>query len=189
MTSPLDANAHDPRHGGPSFPLANRLERVGFVIIWRLLAWLLPPPFGWGWRRLLLRLFGATIASGAKVYPSARIWLPRNLTIGAWGSIGPGAICYNQAPITLGESAIISQRAFLCAGDHDHRAASHQLITNPITIGANAWVAAEAFVGPGVTVGPQAILGARGCAMKDIPASTIWAGNPATQVGERKAPA
>jgi putative colanic acid biosynthesis acetyltransferase WcaF len=186
MTEPLDAAQHDPIHGGPSFSLANRAERASFAVVWRLAAWLLPPPLGWGWRRLLLRMFGAQIGSNARIYPTARIWLPRNLVMEAWSSIGPGVQCYNQARITLGAGAIVSQRASLCAGDHDHRDPAHQLVTRPILIGARAWIAAEAFVGPGVAIGSGAVLGARGCAMKDIPAETVWAGNPAQQIAVRQ---
>ena len=186
MTDPLDARETNSALGGPSFSLGNRLERFAFQLVWRLLAWVLPPPIGWGWRRILLRLFGARIGEGAKVYPSTRIWLPRNLTMEAWSSIGPGADCYCQAPISLGERAIVSQRAYLCSGDHDHRNPAHQLVARPIPIGANAWIAAEAFVGPGVSVGAGAVLGARGCTMKDIPAGTVWAGNPARPVAERE---
>lgn len=187
MSEPLDAARHDSRRGGPSFSLGNRIERAIFSVVWRLLGWIIPPPFGWGWRRFLLQAFGARIGAGARVYPSARIWLPRHLVMAPWSSIGPGVQCYNQARITLGEGAIVSQRAFLCSGDHDHRDPAHQLVTRPILIEAGAWIAAEAFVAPGVTVGVGAVLGARGCAVKDIPANTVWAGNPAQQVGMRQA--
>ena len=135
---------------------------------------------------MLLRLFGAQLDRQARVYPSARIWLPRNLVMCGWASLGPGVRCYNQARITLEEGAIVSQRAFLCSGDHDHRDPAHQLITRPIFVGAGAWVAAEAFVGPGVTVGQGAVLGARGVATRDLPAGTVWAGNPAVQIAERR---
>lgn len=185
MTGPLDARASDPLHGGPSFPLGNRIERALFRVTWATLAWLVPPPFGWGWRRMLLRMFGASIAGTARVYPSARIWLPRNLAMAEWAALGPGVQCYNMAAISLGEGAIVSQRAFLCGGDHDILDPSHQLVVRPIRIGAEAWIAAEAFVGPGVTVGERAVLGARGCATCDLPPGTIWAGNPARQLGTR----
>ncbi|WP_435419277.1 putative colanic acid biosynthesis acetyltransferase [Parerythrobacter aurantius] len=185
MSEPLDARTHDPVHGGPSFSLANRIERALFAVVWLLLARILPPPFGWAWRRTLLRLFGASLAPHARIYPSARIWLPRNLTMDAWSTLGPGVQCYNQAPVAIGTGAVVSQRAFLCTGDHDYRHPAHQLVTRPIAIGAKAWIAAEAFVGPGVTVGEAAVLGARGCATRDLPAGTVWAGNPAQQVSTR----
>jgi putative colanic acid biosynthesis acetyltransferase WcaF len=48
-----------------------------------------------------------------------------------------------------------------------------------------AWVAAEAFVGPGVTVGEGAVLGARGVAFKALEPWTVYAGNPAQPLKKR----
>lgn len=185
MSDPLDASATRPLEGGPSFSLANRIERAVFAICWIVLGRLVPPPFGKGWRRFMLRLFGANIAKGANIYPTARIWLPRHLVMEEGSTIGPKVDCYNMAPITLRKGAIVSQRAYLCAGDHDHRDPHFQLVTRPIELGAHSWVAAEAFVAPGVTLGEGAVLAARGVAVKDMPAWTVWGGNPAKQIGER----
>ena len=186
MTDPLDAGATRPLDGGPSFSLANRIERAAWKFAWTLFGRIVPPPFGWGWRRFLLRLFGAQIERGARVYGSASIWLPRHLVMDRGATIGPGVDCYNMAPIRLGRHAIVSQRAYLCAGDHDHRDPDFQLVTRPIHLGAHSWVAAEAFVAPGITVGEGAVLAARGAAIRDLPAWTVWGGNPAKQISTRE---
>jgi len=140
-----------------------------------------PRPF-WGWRRFLLRLFGASIGPEVHVYPSARITMPWNLEIGASAAVGDRAILYALGPITIGARATVSQGAHLCAGTHDISDPTRPLLKPPITIGSDAWVCADAFVGPGVTVGDGAIVGARTVAMKDVPAQTIVAGNPARQI-------
>ena len=185
MTDLLDAARSNPREGGASFSLANRLERAAFCLVWTLLARWTPRPGFHGWRRLILRLFGARIGKGAVIHPSVTIWLPRHLVMGRYAALAHGVDCYNMAPIELGDYATVSQRAFLCAGNHDHRDPDFQLVTAPIRIGAHAWVAAEAFVGPGVSVGDGAVLAARGCASRDLAPWTIHAGNPAVQVGTR----
>ena len=185
MTQPLDAGDTRPMEGGPSFSLGNRIERAAWQVVWAVLGRIVPPPFGWRWRRLLLNLFGARLAPGARVYGSARVWLPRHLEMEAGATLGPGVECHNMAPIRIRRHAIVSQRAFLCAGDHDHRDPDFQLITRPIEIGAHGWVAAEAFVAPGVTIGAGAVLAARGAAVRDLPEWTVWGGNPAKQIGER----
>lgn len=180
----LDARESKPLAGGPSFSLANRLTRLAFGAIWLLLARWTPRPFN-PWRILLLRLFGARIGRGVMVYGSARIWLPAHLEMADGSTLGPGVECYAMAPISIGSGAIISQRAHLCAGTHDHRDPAFQLYARPIRIGDGAWIAAEAFVGPGVTVGEGAVLGARGCAFADLEPWTVYSGNPAVALGPR----
>lgn len=181
----LDARTTRQAEGGASFPLRHRLFRLVWGIAWLLLARWTPPPLH-RWRAWLLRRFGARIAPGARVYGAARIWYPPNLTMGRYATLGPGADCYNQAPIVIGERAIVSQGAFLCAGTHDIRDPDFQLVTRPIAIGARAWIAADAFVGPGVSVGEGAVLGARGVAMRDLDPWQVYAGNPARHLKPRE---
>lgn len=181
----LDARESDPLRGGASFSLKNRIVRALWVVSWLLLAsW--TPRFFHPWRRMLLRLFGAEIGDRADVVGSARVWLPSNLSLGERVLIGPKVNCYTQAPIRIGACAMVSQGAFLCAGTHDPDDPNLQLVARPITIGRGAWIAAEAFVGPGAIVEDGAVLGARGVAFGRLKAMTIYAGNPAQPVGQRK---
>ena len=139
----------------------------------------------WAWRRGLLRLFGAQIGRRAQIYPTARISIPWNLSIGHDSAIGDHAIVYALGPITIGTRTTISQGAHLCAGTHDYRDPTMPLIKPTITIGDDAWICADAFVGPGVTVGPCTIVGARAVVVKNVAANLIVAGNPARVVKPR----
>jgi putative colanic acid biosynthesis acetyltransferase WcaF len=125
------------------------------------------------------------VARGAAVYPGARIWYPRNLRMGPFACLGQGVTCYNMALIVLEDHVVVSQGAHLCSGDHDIRDPFFQLTIRPIVLRRECWIAAEAFVGPGVTVGDGAVLGARGVAMKDLQPWAVYVGNPAQQVGMR----
>lgn len=180
----LDARETSPRTGGVSFSFGSRLTRAAFVLCWTLLAAWTPPPLR-GWRRLILRAFGARMGKGANVYASVRIWHPAFLVMGDHATLGRRVNCYNQARVTLSDFAVVSQDATLCAGTHDYEDPEFQLHTRPITLGAHCWVAAEAFVGPGVTVGADAVLGARGVAMRDLEPGMVYAGNPAVAVKPR----
>lgn len=141
----------------------------------------------WGWRRLILRLFGARIGIGAHICPSVRIAIPWHLDIGEDAGVGDRVILYSLGRIEIGKAATISQGAHLCAGTHDYSDSTLPLLKMPITIGPGAWICADAFIGPGVTVGDLAIVGARAVTMKDVPASTIVAGNPAHVIRKRPA--
>lgn len=138
-----------------------------------------------GWRCWLLRRFGAQIGPHVRIYSSACIYMPWNLTMEAWSTIGEDAYVYNLGPVVIGARATVSQRAHLCAGTHDYTRPDFPLLKPPIYIGADAWICADAFVGPGVHVGEGAVVGARAVAMRDVPAWMVVAGNPARVIKER----
>lgn len=158
----------------------SRREQAGRVL-WALAMPLfrLSPRTFWGWRRVLLRAFGAGVGQGVHVYPTTRITIPWNLVLGDGCAVGDHAILYALGHITLGPRATVSQHAHLCAGSHDLTHPARPLIKPPIVIGADAWIAADAFVGPGVTVGDGAIVGARAVVVKNVNSGHVVAGNPA----------
>lgn len=137
------------------------------------------------WRRFLLRLFGAHIGKQVHIYNTAHIYLPWNLQIDDWSSIGEHALIYNLGAVRIGRKVTISQRAHLCAGTHDYNDPAFSLIKMPIEVGDHAWVCTDAFVGPGVTVGVGAVAGARAVVVKDVEPWNVVAGNPAKPIKTR----
>jgi len=164
----------------------SRKEQIGRVL-WAAVQPLFrfsPRPC-WGWRRFLLRAFGARIGREVHVDPSVRITIPWNLEVGDWSAIGFDALIYSLGPVRLGQRVTVSQRAHLCAGSHDFRDPAMPLIKPPITIHDDAWICADVFVGPGVEVGAGAVVGARGVVVENVQAWSIVVGNPARSVGVR----
>lgn len=174
----LDAKKNSTITSGASFTLRNRLYRLIWILIWKSFASWTPPAFR-RWRIALLRFFGAEIHWTAQIYSSCEIWYPPNLLMEEFSCLGPRVRCYNIAPIRIGSRSIVSQGAFLCTGSHNYRDENFQLIASSINIGSHVWIAAEAFVGPGIKVGDRAVLGARGVAFRDLNAGKIYIGNPA----------
>jgi len=168
----------------PPPSMANKIARAAWAMVRVLLFRPTPAPLH-AWRRLLLRGFGARVGSRVAIYPSATIWAPWNLTIEVGATIGGNAIIYNVDRITIGEFAVISQGAHLCSASHAHESAAFELVTAPIRIEEDAWVAAEAFVGPGVTIARGAVVGARAVVVRNVDERAIVAGNPARVVGSR----
>ena len=157
-------------------------------VLWALVqpAFRLSPRPLFGWRRFLLRLFGARVGAHVHVYPSTRIEMPWNLTVGDWSSIGERVHVYNLGAVTVGQRATVSLGALLCAGSHDHRRANLPLLRPTIQLGDDTWICAEAFIGGGVTVGAGAVVAARAVATRDVPEWAIVAGNPARVVARRE---
>jgi putative colanic acid biosynthesis acetyltransferase WcaF len=143
-----------------------------------------------GFRAWLLRLFRADIAAPGRVviFPTARILFPWNLTLAERAMVGPHVVLYNVAPITLRRGANVSQNCHLCAGTHDFTQWSMPLIARPIVIGENAWLGADVFIGPGVTVGELCVVGARAVVVRDLPANKICVGQPCRPIKDRPAP-
>jgi putative colanic acid biosynthesis acetyltransferase WcaF len=163
------------------------MRRATWNAVWFLFASWTPPAFH-PWRRCLLRLFGAKIASVCDVRGSAKVWYPPNLRLAQGALIAERVNCYNMAMVNLGENALVSQGAHLCAGNHDIDSADFQLIAKPINLGPRSWVAADAFVAPGVTLGEGSVLGARAAAFADLQPWTLYIGNPAQAKRARKRP-
>ena len=185
MSTPLVANdKQSPLFGAPSFSRTHRIKRAIWFLVWGLFASWTPAPMH-RWRVFLLKLAGANVHSTVHVYGSTRVWYPPDLVMEANSCLGPRVNCYNMAPIRIGAGAIVSQGASLCAGTHDTTDPQFQLIVKPIDIGAKAWIAAEAFVGPGVSIGNGAIIGARAVLFKDALANGVYVGNPANLIKYR----
>jgi putative colanic acid biosynthesis acetyltransferase WcaF len=124
-------------------------------------------------------LFGARIERGAVIHASTRVWAPWYLEMGPHSCLSHQVDCYSVDTIRIGAYATISQYSFLCAASHDPDSSDMTLTTGPIIIGDHAWVAADVFIAPGVTVGEGAVIGARSSVFKDVPSWTIVTGNPA----------
>jgi putative colanic acid biosynthesis acetyltransferase WcaF len=139
-----------------------------------------------GWRRIILRTFGAKVGVGCRIDPSARIWAPWNLDMGDYVCLGESVDLYSVDTIKIGNKVTISQRVFVCTASHDIAYLDRPLVHAPIVVCDHAWVAAEVMLHPGVTVGEGAVIAARAVLRNEAPNWTVWAGNPAREVGRRR---
>lgn len=135
--------------------------------------------------RALLCLFGAKMGYRSMVYGTANVFAPWNLVVEDHSCIGPHVNVYNKDMIIVHDHSIVSQGAYLCSASHDYTDSSHPLITKPIIIGSNVWIAADAFVGMGVEIGEGAIVGARAAIFKNVEPWSVVGGNPARFIKKR----
>jgi putative colanic acid biosynthesis acetyltransferase WcaF len=162
----------------------DRLRRMLWSFSWLLLGRASPNALH-PWRRWLVRAFGAQVGKGVHIYPGARIWAPWNLRMENRSCLANGVGCYNVAPIEIGEDAVISQDVYLCTATHDYNDPAFPLLIAPITIEARAWVAAGAFLSPGIIIHRGAVVGARSVVTANVPAWSVVAGNPARVIKSR----
>ena len=160
------------------------LLRIAWEYIGSPIFRITPRPL-WEVRVALLRLFGGVVGKGVHICPSVRIAIPWNLHIGDLSAVGEYTTLYSLGKIRVGLRATISQGSHLCAGTHDYTELDFPLRKADIVIGNGAWICADAFIGPDVTIGDLAIVGARAVVMRDVMPSAIVVGNPARRVGTR----
>lgn len=139
-----------------------------------------------GFRCWLLRLFGATIGKGVVIRPTARFTYPWNVTIGDYSWIGDDVVLYSIDRIEIGCHSVVSQKSYLCTGSHDIDKISFDLISAPIQIGNGVWIATDCFVGAGVTIGANSVIGARSSVFRDLAAEQVAWGTPCVARYERK---
>lgn len=165
-------------------PKPHRLRRILWAAINASLFRWLPGHIGWPLRKVLLRLFGARLGRHSYVYASCRIYAPWMLEMGR-ALLGPRTEVYNRAFVTIGDDSIISQGAFICSASHDISSLMLPPVLSPVTIGNNVWVAANAFIGPGVELGDGVVVGATASVYRSVEPWTVVGGNPARPIKKR----
>jgi putative colanic acid biosynthesis acetyltransferase WcaF len=137
------------------------------------------PQFMYGWRRWLLRMFGAKIGRGVLLRPSVEITYPWKVSIGDWSWIGDNVKLYSLGEIEIGDNVVISQNSYLCTGSHDFSRPTFDIFSKRIVIESQSWIAADVFVAPGVKIGQGVVVGARSTVLHDLPPMMVCYGNPA----------
>lgn len=160
-----------------------------FILFWWLVqALAFPLSFhnSHGFRCWLLRLFGAKIGKGVMIRPTARFTYPWKIAIGDYSWIGDDVVLYSLDRITIGSQCVISQECYLCTGSHNFHDVAFNLVTAPIVIGNGVWIATDCFIAPGMTIGANAIIGARSSVFSNIPEEQVAWGTPCKPRYQRK---
>lgn len=139
-------------------------------------------------RNILLRLFGAEIGRNSKIFPTVKITHPWLLKVGDNTVISWNVTIYNLALLEIGNDTIISQNVHFCGGSHDYKSKGFELIRSKIKICDNVWIAADAFIGPSVTVQSNCIIAARSVCVKNIEPNSMVGGNPACLIKKFEKP-
>jgi putative colanic acid biosynthesis acetyltransferase WcaF len=180
---PIDSAGN---HAARKYSRGEQLRRV----LWSAGIWLirLSPRPCFGWRRVVLRAFGARVGAHVNIYSSTHLYMPWNVAIGDWSALGEHVFVYSLGKVTIGKNVTLSYRSHVCAGTHDLNDPKLPLRKPPVVIEDGVWVGTEAFIGPGVTVGGGAVVGARAVVVKDVTPLDVVAGNPARPVSRRRLP-
>ena len=139
----------------------------------------------YGWRRFLLRLFGAKIGKNVIIRPTAKITYPWKVTIGDYSWIGDEVVLYSLGNIKIGENTVISQRSYICTGTHDYNSEDFRIYAEDIKIGSKCWLATDVYVAPGTTIKDGVVVGARSSVFSDLDGNKVYVGSPAKSIKKR----
>ncbi|WP_298946007.1 putative colanic acid biosynthesis acetyltransferase [uncultured Polaribacter sp.] len=144
------------------------------------------PQFMYGFRRFLLRLFGAKIGKNVIIRPTVRVTYPWKVAIGDYSWIGDDVVLYSLGEIEIGKNVVISQKSYICAASHDYLQSDFPIFAKKNTIEDECWLATDVYIAPGITIGKGTVIGARSSVYKDIASNKVCVGNPAKIIRERK---
>ena len=143
------------------------------------------PQVLYGWRRFLLRSFGAKIGKSVIIRPTAQITYPWKVTIDDHSWIGDEVVLYSLGNITIGKNTVVSQRSYICTGTHDYNSVDFAIQAKDILIKNQCWIATDVFVSPGITINEGAVVGARSTVINDLDAFSVYVGSPAKFIKKR----
>jgi putative colanic acid biosynthesis acetyltransferase WcaF len=159
------------------------VEAIWYVV--KCVVFLPPWPLPSALKRSVLRCFGAQIGKGVVIKPRVNIHLPWKLSVGDHAWIGEEVFILNLEPVKIGSQCCVSQRVFLCTGNHDYRQPTMPYRNSPVTVEDGAWIGAQCFVAPGVTIGTEAVITAGSIVTRDQTPYMVCAGNPCLSVRKR----
>lgn len=177
----LDLKNYKNRHS-----LKSKIGRVVWNVVWALFFRTTPRWCLNGWRRFLLRLFGAKVGKGVRIQGGVKIWHPWKLIIGENSWIDGGVSLYSVDVISIGDNAVISNGAFICTASHDISSKTFELVTKPIIIEGSAWICSKTMLMPGVKVGEGAVVATGAVVVKDVEPWIVVGGNPARFIKKRE---
>lgn len=169
-------------------PADFRGKSVFIVQLWWLVEALLfhpSPQFMFGWRRFLLRAFGAKIGNNVKIRSSVKTTYPWKLTVGDNSWIGDECTIYNLDHVTIGSNVAVAHKVYFNTGGHDYKTESFKIFAKPITVEDECWITNDVYIAPDITIGKGTVVGARSTVLHSLPSGQICVGSPARVLKSR----
>lgn len=182
MTSKVKLSNFNPNTG------LKRGARKSTEIIWyliKIIFFLSAVPYPSKFKVMLLRLFGAIVGEGVVIKPRVNIHFPWKLVIKNHVWIGEEVFILNFEKLSIGSNVCISQRVFLCGGNHDYKNPSMPYRNGIIILEDGCWLGANTFVSPNVTIGTDTVVSAGSVVTQSLQKNGIYRGNPAQLIKNR----
>jgi len=122
------------------------------------------------------------------VHFTSKVIAPENIKKGILCDPGDNLNNYIQANngIIFGSNIELGPGVSIISSNHKSDNLSIHTVGNPIRIGNNVWIGANATILPEVSIGNNVIIGANSLVNKDIPENSIAVGNPCKVIKQKE---
>ena len=137
-------------------------------------------------RCILFRFLGAKIASPVFIDSGFQCYIPRNLTIQKYTSLGHHNHIWAFNPVHIGRYVQTAKDLLIISGTHC--VDSFKPLSGPslhVIIEDGCWIGARVTIIAGVTIGTGSIIGAGSVVVNSIPAFSVACGNPCKVIKKR----
>jgi maltose O-acetyltransferase len=135
-------------------------------------------------RELLTELLGS-FGEGSEIRPPFHCDYGYQTFVGARTFANWGFVSLDVARVTIGDDVQIGPNVQLLTATHPVEPGPRRdkwEAAEPIVIGDNVWLGGGVIVCPGVTIGPDTVVGAGSVVVRDLPAAVVAVGSPARVV-------
>lgn len=159
------------------------ITQLWWIVQGTLFSW--SPQAFFGWRRFLLRLFGAKIGKNTAIRSSVQVTYPWKVEIGDYTWVGDDCVLYSLGSIKIGSNVAIAHKVYFNTGGHDYQKPTFDIFSKPVVIEDECWITNDVYIAPGVTIGKGTVVGARSTVLTSLPPGKVCVGSPVKIIKDR----
>ena len=136
----------------------------------------------YGLKNLCLRLRGATIGKGVKIYGKIVVKYPRKLVVGDYSTLNDGVLLNCKGGIIIGKHCRLSSYSQLHSTGLNLDKFPRKHYSKKIILKDNVWLGSSSVVTKGVVIGENSTIGALSLVNKNVEPSCFYAGSPVKKI-------
>ena len=169
------------------------LKQVVVLFLEEYVAWIfryIPGFEGFALRYVFYKILCKKMQPFPFIFPGAYLQHCYGIEVGRNLNINRGVHIYGRGGVRFGDYVLIGPNVVITSSQHRYDIIGTPILfqgheKNPVVIGNDVWIGANAVILPGVTIGDGTIIGAGAIVTSNTDPYSIVGGVPARKIGER----